>query len=314
MNEQFDFSKISYEFIGHESSMPFKTFFTSVGYRGGHWHREFEIILVLYGELIVTRGGYDAQKLVKGDIYLINPYEMHGFVKGDKSNLLLVIQIDPIISSACPFNLHYYNFTLTPTTRLSSFIKNQIISSMLSIIKNIKEKKVGYEYLCMSALHSMIALLLQKVEHTQGTDTEINTKIDNIERLSKLIEYINSHHEEDIALSDLAELVNLSTFYVSHLIKDNTGLSFRQNLSLIRTHHAISLMLNTDNKLIDIAFESGFSDIKYFNKSFKKLYGETPSQLRKKENWKAVIRVEQNNNQRNFNELIPYITDLLVEN
>ncbi|MGL1892420.1 MAG: AraC family transcriptional regulator [Spirochaetaceae bacterium] len=312
MIEQYDFSEISYEFIGHESSMPFKSFFISVGYRGGHWHREFELILVLDGELIITRG-IDTQKLIKGDIYLLNPYEMHGFVKGEKPNLLLVIQIDPIISSACPFNLHYYNFLLTPASNPTLIVKNRIINYMLSIIKNIENRKIGYEYMCMSELHSLIALLLQEVEYTQGTDTEINTKIESIERMSKLIEYINLHHEEDIALADLAELVNLSTFYVSHLIKENTGLSFRQNLSQIRTHHAISLMLNTNMKLVDIALESGFSDIKYFNRSFKKLYGETPSQLRKIENWKEVIQLEQNNNLRSLNELLPYITDLLVE-
>ena len=309
MQEQFDFSKISYEFIGHENSMPFKTFFISVGYRGGHWHRAFEIILVLEGELIVT-GGDETLLLKQGDLFLINPYEMHGFIKGEKPNLLLVIQIDPIISSACPSDLNRHIFKLSPKMKIDKSTNMRIMNCMYVIIREVTDRTAGYEYAAMSTLHNLITLLIRCIPVTKNNETELKNKIENGERLRVILDYINSHYENDISLQNLADLVHLSTFYVSHLVKDNTGLSFRENLSMIRTHHAINLMLNSDKKLIDIAFDSGFSDIKYFNRSFKKLYGETPSSIRKRDNWKEIIGKNRESDYDNVEDLIGCVEKL----
>jgi len=306
MKEQYDFSDISYEHIGHESSMPFKTFFISVGYRGGHWHREFEIILLLEGELTVTRGN-TVQTLKKGDLYLINPYEMHGFIKGSETNLLLVLQVDPVISSACPTNLHCYNFNLTPGSDTERDVEDRIKEYMADVMREVISRKSGYEYVCMGAVNSLVALLIRRVSNIRDTEAEVRSRIEWVERLNKIIDYINSNYDKDIGLQDLADLVGLSTFYVSHLIKENTGLSFRENLSMIRTHHAVNLMLTTNRKLVDIAFDAGFSDIKYFNRSFKRLYGETPSRIRKRDNWKDLIRRESGVSMGDYTDFIPLL-------
>lgn len=288
MKEQFEFSDITYEHIGHESSMPFRTFLISVGYRGWHWHRELELILVLEGELKVTKR-LTTHTLSKGDIYLINPYEMHGFIDGNKKNILLVLQIDPIISSACPIDLQYFNFMLNAETETSEKIITSIKIIMIKIIKEVIYKKIGYEFACMGEVNKLVTILIRNVENNRDEKKEFRNRLEWLERINKIMKFINDNHKKNITLDDLGNFMNLSPFYISHLIKENTGLSFREHLSLIRTHFAISLMLSSDKKIIEIAYESGFSDIKYFNKNFKRIYSLTPSQLRKQKNWKELI-------------------------
>jgi xylan 1,4-beta-xylosidase len=291
VREQYDFSDISYEFVGHEGTLPFKSFLISVGYRGSHWHREFELILVLRGDLVLSRGE-SVQNLKRGDLCLINPYEIHSFIKGAESNTLLVLQVEPVISSATPFNLNRYQFQMPGADDLPAETARLIKNQMIHIQRENHRKEEGYHYECMAAVNALVAQLIRRIPHELNSQEDVNTKIATVHRMNRIIEYLNDNYHRDIALKELAELVDLSTFYVSHLVKEQTGQSFRENLSLIRTHHAVNAMLNTNRRLIDIAFDAGFSDIKYFNRSFKKLYGMTPSQIRKLDGWREIIQRE----------------------
>ncbi|MFP4378089.1 MAG: helix-turn-helix domain-containing protein, partial [Spirochaetales bacterium] len=58
---------------------------------------------------------------------------------------------------------------------------------------------------------------------------------------------------------------------------------------LIRTNRAIHLMFTTDERLVDIALDAGFSHLKYFTKYFKKLYGCAPSEVRERDDWRNSV-------------------------
>jgi AraC-like DNA-binding protein len=102
----------------------------------------------------------------------------------------------------------------------------------------------------------------------------------DIERARKLLDYMARNSQNPLRLKEVSGVVGLSPYYVSHIIREITGLSFQQNLNVIRTHHAIHSIITTDERLIDIALEAGFSDIKYMNKCVRELYGASPSELR----------------------------------
>ena len=58
-------------------------------------------------------------------------------------------------------------------------------------------------------------------------------------------------------------------------------MSFQSYVNKLRCEHARRLLLGTEKTLLDISIESGFSDPKYFNKSFQMQYGCLPKQYRK---------------------------------
>ncbi len=306
MKREFDFSQITYEYVHHESSLPFKIFFISIGFRGFHWHKDIELILVLKGEVnFMTHEGN--KRLSEGDIFLTNPNDFHGLIQGEKGNLLLALQIDPDISSEYHRNLRTVRFKLPTYFNKSSTEYRKICSSLATIMIEVLEKKKGFDFICIGEVYTIIGLISRN--YSEGPEEhEAFTETDNRNnRLKKMLDFINTNHQENISLQDLAETLELSTFYVSHLIKKYTGYSFQENLGLIRTQHAIKLMMNSSNKLIDIALETGFSDIRYFNRYFKKIFSMTPRELRKIDNWQKIIINEYNQAEEDINQLLPLI-------
>jgi two-component system response regulator YesN len=83
-------------------------------------------------------------------------------------------------------------------------------------------------------------------------------------------------------LQDISKEVKLSTFRVSHLVKEHTGLTIQQHIKSIRISKAKELLLETDLSCTDIAYDLGFSDQSYFIRQFKQTTGTTPIKFRKR--------------------------------
>lgn len=87
-----------------------------------------------------------------------------------------------------------------------------------------------------------------------------------------------------LSLNDLAEKVNTSDKILSQVINESTAYNFTQFINSYRIDHAKKMFLNPqtkDDKVIAIAFESGFNSLSAFNVVFKQQVGMTPSQFRK---------------------------------
>jgi len=92
--------------------------------------------------------------------------------------------------------------------------------------------------------------------------------------------YIHEHQGEDISLGQVARAVNTSTFYFCKLFKKVTGINFTDYLSRLRIEKAKSLLLNPNLRVSEIAFEVGFQSLTHFNRVFKKLLGQSPTEYR----------------------------------
>lgn len=98
----------------------------------------------------------------------------------------------------------------------------------------------------------------------------------------KILDYINNHYTQKIALDDVAAAVGLSRFRVAHLIKEVTGKTIVQHIRQLRIQRAVQLLETSDMDYADIAYELGFSDQSYFIKQFRERTGTTPAKYRKR--------------------------------
>lgn len=92
--------------------------------------------------------------------------------------------------------------------------------------------------------------------------------------------FLEQHYSEDISLDDIAEIFRLTPAYCSAIIKEYTGNSFSRSLIAVRVTKAKQLLANKDLKIYEIAVMTGFRDVKYFNRVFKKETGLTPIEYR----------------------------------
>lgn len=93
-----------------------------------------------------------------------------------------------------------------------------------------------------------------------------------------------------LTLSEIADREHLSIYYLSHIIKEATGLSFQDLLSYIRVEESEKLLLGTNKKIGAIADETGFSAVRYYIKHFEQWFGMHPLEYRKKYIGKIISR------------------------
>ena len=100
--------------------------------------------------------------------------------------------------------------------------------------------------------------------------------------VNKALEYIELHYAENLSLNILANEVHMNPYYFSSFFKKSTGKNFKDYVNQVRLKYAVELLLNTDQKVYEIAMDVGFGDARAFNDAFQKAYGETPAGYRKK--------------------------------
>ncbi len=101
------------------------------------------------------------------------------------------------------------------------------------------------------------------------------------ETVAQILDYLGENFHDHITLEILSKEVGLSTFRISHLVKETTGKTVLQHIHQLRIQEAQRLLEGSDMSCTDIAYEAGFGDQSYFIKQFRKWMGITPARYRK---------------------------------
>jgi AraC-like DNA-binding protein len=97
----------------------------------------------------------------------------------------------------------------------------------------------------------------------------------------KACAHIQAHaRSEDLRLEDVATHCGVSAGHLSRTFHHATGLTFREYLTRVRVEHAAGLVLRSQRRITDIAYESGFQSLSQFHRAFRKAHGVPPRKLR----------------------------------
>jgi AraC-like DNA-binding protein len=102
----------------------------------------------------------------------------------------------------------------------------------------------------------------------------------NYDIIEPAVKYINDHYNRDIKLDGLATLCDVSKSYLCRLFHARYGTGVTEYAIGVKMEHACKLLVETDNTVVSVAFEVGYSDCGYFNRLFKKKFGVTPLEYR----------------------------------
>ncbi len=95
------------------------------------------------------------------------------------------------------------------------------------------------------------------------------------------IKIINENFTDDITLLSVAGQLNITPQYLSNIFKADVGMSFSKYLTSFRLRHAEKLLAETDESITKICEMCGYGNFSHFLRSFKKVYGLSPSVHRK---------------------------------
>lgn len=254
-----------------------------------HYHKDaLEINVVLKGEFFQRIGG-QLIRLTAGDICIVAPKVLHGTRTYDDQTVTL--------------SLIVYQDVLK---ELLQNIKTEE-NDLLVFLTRILYGEVYHPYLvCQTGFDIDIIGMIIDLEHTQDmpgpyTDKYMETGLslfilrllmkhkDRI-LLGKLVskqdsgiinimEYIRSNHKT-VTLESLAQTYNYSSSYLSSLIKNRYGKTFKEIVTQIKLDQAAQMILETDYSMAKIAEAAGYSDKSYFFRCFKQEYGMTPTEYK----------------------------------
>ena len=100
------------------------------------------------------------------------------------------------------------------------------------------------------------------------------------ERFRQLVGQMPEAELSQCSLRDLAGQLNCSERHFSRLFREEFGVPFRARQIELRLLHARQLLTNSDAKIINVAYDSGYQHLGLFNVMFKKRFGMTPSKWR----------------------------------
>ena len=127
-----------------------------------------------------------------------------------------------------------------------------------------------------------LSFWLVKLLDRFSTQVYETRNIEKIKVVSEALNYIRKNSAKHISLTEVAEKVHRSPFYLSHLLKEQLDTTFSDYLNLVRLEKAKQLMQNYELSLAEIAQSVGFTDQSYLGRIFKREEGITPAKYRKK--------------------------------
>ncbi len=129
---------------------------------------------------------------------------------------------------------------------------------------------------------SSIRLLTIFAEHLSMVSNQVVVQQQTAEPpvITRAKQFIHEHQGDDLSLGQVAKAVNTSTFYFCKMFKKATGVNFTDYLSRVRIEKAKNLLLNPNLRISEIAYEVGFQSLTHFNRVFKKIVGQSPTEYR----------------------------------
>ncbi len=243
-----------------------------------HFHDEIEIMVVISGELSLTTTENGAQTAGAGDICIFMPQQIHSFSSLSGNNHMYILKLHSRNSNEkINFNLiRFENSLLKKDDPFNATLRKYIDD----LCAETQKKQVGYGFAANSLSNLIISEIL-RCEHITILDNSSEKKIySSAKLLYDVNEYIAEHYNEVIHLEDLANYCHLSKFYFAHQFKEITNLTFYEYLVAYRLDNAKNLLTATALPISEIASQSGFSNVRSFNRTFKEQFGCTPSQCR----------------------------------
>lgn len=259
-----------------------------------HFHEDFEVVYVLEGS-IKLKNGYYTYTLKQGDIFILNPKEIHSFYNIGEPNMVMMLQMDLAYFSKYYDNLKN-SFFITDMKDADDESLEILRSNLSHIMLYILEKGYSYEHKVIETTHNLMANLYSNFQYFAMEDGKFVNEAKNkgnkilAGRLNRITDYMYDNYTKRLTLGEIAELEHLSIYYLSHIIKEATGLSFQELLSFIRVEESEKLLLGTNKKIGAISEECGFSAVRYYIKYFIKWFGMHPSEYREKYTGKVSSR------------------------
>ena len=248
-----------------------------------HWHDELEIIYVKSGFLTVNISGenYIGKP---GDAFVVSPGNLHfmGSQTGTVDYFTFLFPLkyiafrsDDMLDDKLIEPLNSGHLMISP--EIKDTVKEQCeqLARVYAAEIDKSESKITGQIRKKIILLQFIHELWKKGFIVENDTTGRNT----VEK--EMVSYIQQNYMGKILLREFGEQFHLSEKYISRYFKEHFHITLSQYVTYLRLEHAKQMLQETDISVTEVAMQSGYQNISYFIRSFKKTYGVSPLKYRK---------------------------------
>lgn len=261
---------------------------TEKGHVDLHWHKESEIIYLKKGTFSLSINMKDYEVNAPA-LIIIGSGEIHS-VSLNKENLESAVVFDLEMLSFENYDGIQYKIIrplLEKTLCFPQFIfpEYEVWDEVKALYENLAcegKKKTLSAYLKIKAsLYQMMACLYEH-DYLRNVREVNENDADRIDVMKRVLTYIRNDYGKKLTIEDIASVAGMNPQYFCRYFKRITGKTVTGYINDVRLGQAEKALLDTDEKVIEIAGSCGYDNMGYFIRRFRQNYGMSPSEYRKK--------------------------------
>ncbi|ACT01235.1 AraC family transcriptional regulator [Paenibacillus sp. JDR-2] len=248
-----------------------------------HAHQGIELLYIHEGSGTVTLESQQ-YKLEDNMLFCFQPYQLH---KVDvplkegatyiRTNLTFDARIlDPYLQPYPKMQAFLRRLMYGLLRRqVFTFCEDKTLANLLSDYDKMRTLTGGEP-----SVEDRVLFLLSLIKHLQlhvfeSGDTHASMD-KNSGHVEKILDWIETHYRQTISLESLSRELHLSSYHISHLFKQQTGMTISDYVAGRRIREACALLENTDYSINEIGRMIGGFSAPYFSQLFKRHKGVTP--------------------------------------
>lgn len=273
--------------VGFPVELPLDVFLHSVNVVDFHIHAAFEILIVISGGILLYTE-FGGQRLMAEDVAIVHGWQPHATQALGSPNMVLALQFDPAIARHDPyFASRRFDLSGLEGSEADQASLLRLRALAAQILLETRMKRSAWQMEVEALLLQLLALLVRKVPHHLDREAPSASAIYDQRKLGMHLrnaaDYIRRHATEPLGIEQVAAAHGLSSGYMSRLFKTETGGSFGSFLTHVRLLKSLDLLTSSNApKILAIALDCGFPNVKSFNLAFRRAFDCVPTQWRQR--------------------------------
>lgn len=258
-----------------------------------HWHDNFEMVLVLDGELAMLVNG-DKIRLMEGDFLFVNSGQIHKLCQSEnKTGRYSMVIVHPeVLGCDTGMVFNAVEPLLKRKWLAQVVLKSGHTGKIPELFARLRESETLEEIpavvesvgLVFELWAEMLRLFNKAgVLSNDATSPLVERASDaEFEAVRAMVTFIHGHYGDKLTLKDIAAAGGVGRSRCCEIFARHIGQSPIAFLNSHRLDVAARLLRQTAAPIADLAFTCGFAQQSYFTQQFKETYGKTPQMWRKK--------------------------------
>jgi len=251
-----------------------------------HFHDEYEIYYLLEGErsYFINNETYHVKK---GNLIFVNSHEIHRTSTIDEpfhERILILFNKEILQKYLHIFeNLNIKGFFKIGYGIIDLNIQEQkyVKDLLFFIMKEIKNKQIGHDFLTLTKLAELLFFILRKQIQITNTLQHTPIQTQKHQKVNEVAHYISVNYGSNESLDELSDKFFISKYYLCRIFKEVTGFTVNEYININRIKQAQILLEKGNSSITQIATNVGYKNTSHFNKVFKTYLETTPLQYRK---------------------------------